>query len=832
MCATQYNIKGFDLNQSLHKLRHYLPAQATLKDFVHHNTLHAFQENKFHIALHQASDIFGYRTYLSLNEYRSLYYEDRISEKILDKILKNEKGSEWENWKNKMLKNNYNEALNPRIGKLRNLWKTHYKVNPDKEVHNTLFKVIGAFLDQGVSVWNFPTAELGFWESLRQIEQKSYSSFFKNRNARTLFLSANCSIESLLNLIVGDSAFFEHYLFDQQFAHPGWSGMVAFLEKNGDSLLDKRKISLEDFIKFELLLEYDYLLTKFDKNIPKIAEAAEGINPEIFHISEYVELYETYKFWQEAFEWSYYDQVLKGIKQADTIKTTHNGRSFQAMLCIDDREGSFRRYIEKLDAECKTFGTPGFFNVDSYFQPEHSKFCTKICPAPVQPKHIIKEEACKLKPSKDMHFNQHSHSMLGGWLVSISLGFWSLIQLALNIFRPQNNAMVVSSFRHMGKDSRLIVENSGETHKGLQLGYTIPEMADRLEGLLKSIGLVDNFAALIYTIGHGASSVNNTHYAGYDCGACCGRPGSVNARTIAIFGNHPKVRAALTERGIYIPDSTQFIGGLHETTRDEIEFYDEDLLSSENLKKHIHNRTIFEQALALNAKERSRRFNLIDSHADSKKIHQKVKLRAVSLFEPRPELNHATNALCIVGRRELSDHLFLDRRAFMNSYDYSIDPEGKYLMNILNAATPVAGGINLEYYFSRVDNYRLGAGTKLPHNVMGLIGVANGMEGDLRTGLPIQMVEMHDPVRLLMIVEHYPDVILKAIKANKATYEWFENEWEHLVVVCPDKHIFYRFKNGAFEEYCPVSEQLELKSDLNDLIESTESNFPVYILND
>lgn len=38
---------------------------------------------------------------------------------------------------------------------------------------------------------------------------------------------------------------------------------------------------------------------------------------------------------------------------------------------------------------------------------------------------------------------------------------------------------------------------------------------------------------------------------------------------------------------------------------------------------------------------------------------------------------------------------------------------------------PVCGGINLEYYFSRVDNQKLGAGTKLPHNVMGLFGVAN-----------------------------------------------------------------------------------------------------------
>jgi uncharacterized protein YbcC (UPF0753/DUF2309 family) len=290
------------------------------------------------------------------------------------------------------------------------------------------------------------------------------------------------------------------------------------------------------------------------------------------------------------------------------------------------------------------------------------------------------------------------------------------------------------------------------------------------------------------------------------------------------MANHPEVRKTLKEKGIEIPINTQFIGALHDTTRDEIDFYIQEM-SAENKGHHERNVETFKEALEKNALERSRRFASITDRNNAKEVHQKVKNRSVSLFEPRPELNHATNALCIVGRRQLSDHLFLDRRSFLNSYDYQVDPDGKYLLGILRAAAPVCGGINLEYYFSRVDNQKLGAGSKLPHNVMGLIGVANGTDGDLRPGLPSQMIEVHDPVRLLIIVEQFPDVVLKTIQTEPATYEWFKNEWVHLAVVHPEKNEIYRFKNEQMQTvdlpsfHLPTSDKLEewLKSEMENL---------------
>jgi hypothetical protein len=76
---------GFDEHEVLHNLAHYLPAQSPLKDFVHHNTLHSFQDKKFLDALQDASAIFGYKTYLPLADFRSRYHKGQINSAILKK---------------------------------------------------------------------------------------------------------------------------------------------------------------------------------------------------------------------------------------------------------------------------------------------------------------------------------------------------------------------------------------------------------------------------------------------------------------------------------------------------------------------------------------------------------------------------------------------------------------------------------------------------------------------------------------------------------------------------------------------------------------------------
>lgn len=837
----------FDEQHTLHELRHYLPSQTPLKDFIHHNSLHAFQHMKFYDAIFRASKLFGYQVTLQLKEFRQLYKRGRIKDEILQRVIRERRsGSEIALWKEKLISGIYDDHNDSRIGKLRAHWKNEYQFDLDTAVQTLLFRILCSYLDQGISVWNFPVHEKGFLESIKDLEKNSFTSFFKFQRARKLLLHGYCSIPALLKILVGDERYYSQYLFDQQFSHRGWSGMVATVEAEPNTLLNTRKISLHDLIVFELLLEIDAMDNKFGKNWQPLATIINEPPLDIFEVVPKDELHEVFKLWQDAFEWSYYDEVLAGIQTRKKAphKTT-NSKSFQAMFCIDERECSLRRHIESVDKDCETFGTPGFFSVEFYYQPENGSFYDKLCPAPVTPKYLIKEYDVKMKRKHELLYTNKTHHFFTGFLGSLTFGFYALMRMISNLFSPKMSPAISNAFSHLDKDAKLTIENTDMNHRenDLQVGFTVSEMAVRVESLLRGIGLIGNFSPLIYVIAHGSSSANNPHHGAHDCGACSGRPGSVNARVFAFMANHPGTRLILKEKGIDLPEETQFVGGLHDTAGDEIEYYDLDVLNEKNKKAHQLNATAFEEALDLNAKERSRRFASIKTRKPLSHVRKEIKKRSVSLFEPRPELGHGTNSLCIVARRDLTKGLFLDRRAFLNSYDYRTDPEGKLLTGIMKPLGPVCGGINLEYYFSRVDNYKLGADTKLPHNVMGLFGVTNSSDGDLRPGLPLQMIEVHDPVRLLIIVEHYPQVVLNTIQSVPEMYEWFINEWVHLAVLHPEDGLIYYFKEGSFISYETVASKINAIDDLhhfienakemetNNIIHATEENLPVHLYN-
>jgi uncharacterized protein YbcC (UPF0753/DUF2309 family) len=823
---------AFDEEAALHHLHHHLPAQAPLKDFIHHNTLHAFQSQPFHEGIAAASAIFGYRVSPDLETYRQWHSVGKIPDIYLNAVLIRKKGeAQCMEWRELLLRKSFSKPDAPRIGRLRSHWKKHYKIDLDALVHPLLFRTLCSYLDQGIASWCFPITDDSFLDALRKLNQQSGIKIIQGKRAQQLLQRTDLGIADLLKELVGQEEYYHDYLFDLCFAHQGWSGMVSAVEQLPHTLLDQRKITLRHAILFELLLEIDALDREFGPIWAPLGQHVSTPHTPLFARTSFTQYREVISLWQEALEWSFHDPLVVALKESplapkDVQPTT------QAILCIDDRECSLRRHLENGEGRFETFGTPGFFGVAFYFKPLNGKFMTKLCPAPVTPIHLIKELGSGTGTESDLHFSRHSHHPLTGVVITQLVGFWSALKLLFSLFFPEISANTSSAAHHMHADAQLTIERdaSHPMEDGLFVGYTVAEMCDSVERFLKSIGLTERYGQLIYIVGHGSSSTNNPHFAAYDCGACSGRAGSVNARAMAYMANHSEVRKHLQNVGIHIPSATRFVGALHDTTRDEMHYYDIQSLPIELQEQHHRNAQAFCAALDANAKERSRRFASINTAAAAAKVHQQVALRSVSLFEPRPELNHATNAACIVGRRTLSKNVFLDRRSFLNSYDYRVDAEGTYLHAILRAVAPVCGGINLEYYFSRVDNQKLGAGSKLPHNVMGLIGVANGIDGDLRPGLPSQMIEVHDPVRLLVVVEHFPNIVQTAIARDAATFEWFQNEWVRLVAIDPTNHATHLLVGGRFEPYSPLEVALPRIQNVMPIIERAEENIPIQIL--
>ncbi len=825
-------MRPFDRHHVLHELKHYLPAQAPLKDFVHHNSLHAFQQDSFFLGLKKANELLGYKTTLPLSDYRARYGRGEIHEAAVAYALKSVPEPERTKWEQKMHFATFEDEHRERVGQLRGTWKRQRGIDLDALVHPKLFRLINSYLDQGIAIWSFPESRAkSFRAAVAKLEASSSVHLIRRPEVRQALFDPDLQLEDVLAKVVGDPSLFAHYLFDQQFAHQGWSGMVSAIEDLPHSLLDSRPVRLEDFIFIELLLEWDALWVHEGSPVVPLSAWLSEPPVALFGDVEWGEKDEVLRLWQEAFEWSLYDPALLGLGLSPDLHVEPETPEVQAFFCIDDRECSFRRHLEAVNPRIQTLGTPGFFGVDAYYLPEGAKFPVKVCPAPVTPKHGIKAVDAHSVRAKERNLEKSSHSVLGGWFWSQTLGFWSLFKLAYHLLRPSKQAGTSLAFDHLDAEAKLTVSFAGEHDHGVQIGYTLDEMADRVASVLRTTGLTSGFAPLVYVFGHGASSTNNPHFAAYDCGACSGRAGSVNSRAYCRMANDPAVRERLAQRGITIPDTTRFIPGLRDTTRDEIACYDLEGLTERQRSAHDQMLRDLERASERNAQERARRFEALDLGADGAAARDHARKRSASLFEPRPELNHATNAMAIVAPRAFTDHVFLDRRAFLNSYDPAQDPEGHALQTILGAAAPVCGGINLEYYFSRVDNQRLGAGTKLPHNVMGLIGVANGIDGDLRPGLPSQMIEVHDPLRLLMVVVQSCAVVERVLDRAPATRAWFDREWIHLVVIDPGTRQRHRYRpGGSYEAYTPFTSSLPEVADAVLLTATSRENIPVHLI--
>ena len=338
---------------------------------------------------------------------------------------------------------------------------------------------------------------------------------------------------------------------------------------------------------------------------------------------------------------------------------------------------------------------------------------------------------------------------------------------------------------------------------GTYSGFTVREMADIVRRVVEDTGLSGRMSPLVLALGHGSISLNNPHESAHDCGACGGGRGGPNARAFAQMANDSRVRELLASEGLAIDPSTWFVGGQRNTCNNVVTLFDEDLVPSSCADLLSRAKDAIETTRRREAHERCRRFDAVPRWYPPLAALAHVEGRAADLAQPRPEYGHATNAFCIVGRRSRTRGLFLDRRPFLVSYDPARDGDGALLARIMAAVVPVVAGISLEYYFSYVDPAGYGCGTKLPHNVTSLLGVMDGAQSDLRTGLPWQMVEIHEPTRLAIVVEAPGDRLRRLVQANATIERLVRNRWIWIAALDPDSGDVSELRATGFVRHAP-----------------------------
>lgn len=694
-------------------------------------------------------------------------------------------------------------------------------------------KHCSAHYDEGQASWASPWKGLSLyqaWQAAAQRDRKIEILGLREFRevVKGLPASPQFAIVSLLRHAEVPEALWKDYLLSLSLSLPGWSAWAKYQAAETAKQGDEQS----DFIDLlAIRLAYDVALSlcfdfKFGTNLFAGAESeAEcGSDSDVPDALLRFTLLRANEIGFRSSVLSNLDSEGRDSSQADEVAAR---KLAQMVFCIDVRSERFRRNLEAVSDEVETFGFAGFFGIPFEFVRLGEEAGTNQLPVLIDPQFKVYQEVRSSEQAESDQVKERRgrlRLLRRAWkrLQTSALSCFAYVETT-GIFyggvllrKALGYRTATAEFDGVNTEDQCRLSPSfRDLHRQ---GVTTSRQVDIAESILTNMGLTDNFARLVVLCGHTSQTENNPLQASLDCGACGGHSGEANARFGAMLLNQPHVRSSLAERGIDIPADTQFLAGVHNTTTDQISFFDLDLLP----RTHFVDLDILQSHTRIaGSATRSERLPLLPGQ-DEESLLQRSK----DWSEVRPEWGLSGNAAFIVGRRELTKSYDLQGRAFLHSYDACKDAEGRVLEQIMTAPMVVANWINMQYYASTVDQKHFGSGEKTIHNVVGKFGLLSGNGGDLQTGLPWQSLHdgdgfQHDPVRLLCVIEAPRAAIERVIASHENVRDLIVNGWVQLVA----------FEDESFHRYSAKETWETLEIEPSESIRQQESQASAEVVN-
>jgi uncharacterized protein YbcC (UPF0753/DUF2309 family) len=670
--------------------------------------------------------------------------------------------------------------------------------------------------DDGQAVWTSPDKQLPLYQAWRSTAQHDRTFEIHGvKGFRKFIASLPDDPHAALNLMLSQlgvpAEIWEDFLLCNALMSPGWSAWTQYQKRealrNGNEDTDfaglmAMRLAYEVAVSKHLNFQVDWnAIAKSHFSRDRHTES-----PKDEDLLRYALL--------RASEIAFRNQLLSDLDQAQMESKDASEierRLAQLVFCIDVRSERIRRNLESITADVDTFGFAGFFGLPIEFVSLGEANGSPQVPALISPHFKVHEDfdagnasrsAVAIKKRTTIRFFRKAWKELQTSALScfafvettgLFYGF-KLLSRSLGFGKPSQ-----SRFDGVANSDHQCL---APTLKGLEKqGVTMSQQTDMAESMLRGIGIVKDFARLVVLCGHGSQTENNPLQAGLDCGACGGHSGEANARFGAKLLNQPSIRQALVDRGIEIPADTHFVAALHNTTTDNLIFFDTHELPASHESDLAELRKL---AATASEQTRSERLAILPGNSTSDLLR-----RSQDWSEIRPEWGLAGNAAFIVAPRKLTADFSLEGRSFLHSYDYRNDPDFAVLEQIMTAPMVVAHWINMQYYASTVDPIHFGSGNKAVHNVVGRFGVLSGNSGDLMTGLPWQSVHdgdkyQHHPLRLLAVIAAPRQAIESVIAKHEMIKHLLVNGWLQLIAI--EDGVQYRYTEQQTWSGLPIDD--------------------------